>query len=122
MTYMFNIVKEYEDIYIEVRNCLDGKFYMTIDVKKIIPKLNVPLEDDEWEKLKNEKLGALIRETYNIIDSVGDFTDSATCILKSKTTEDMWAGWRFKRGVWDYYYASYSEEFEPLILPFFLFF
>jgi len=62
---------------------------MTIDAKKIIPKLSVPLED-EWEKLKNKKLGALILETYdNIIDAVGGFTDSATRILKSKTTEDI---------------------------------
>jgi len=63
---------------------------MTIDAKKIIPKLSVPLEDEEWEKLKNMKLGALIRETYgDIIILVSDFTALATRILKSKTTEDM---------------------------------
>jgi len=50
MMYMFNIVKENDDIYIEVRSCLDGEVCMTIDAKKIIPKLNVSLE--EWEKLK----------------------------------------------------------------------
>jgi len=44
---MFNIVKECEDIYIEVRSCSDGKLQMTIDAKKIIPKLSVPLEDEE---------------------------------------------------------------------------
>jgi len=49
-TYKLNVVKEYEDIYIEVRSCLDGEFQMTIDAKKIIPKLSVPLEDEEWEK------------------------------------------------------------------------
>jgi len=83
---MFNVVKEYEDIYIEVRSCLDGEIQMTIDTKKIIPKLRVPLEDEEWKKLKNMKLGALIRETYDdIIISVGDFAASATRIWKSKT-------------------------------------
>jgi len=59
MMYMFNTVKEYDDIYIEVRSCLDGKLKMTIDAKKIIPKLSVPLE--EWEKfLKIRNWGALI--------------------------------------------------------------
>jgi len=28
--YMFNVVKEYKDIYIEVRSCLDGKLKMII--------------------------------------------------------------------------------------------
>jgi len=37
--------------------------------------------------------------------------------LKSKTSEDMWEGRRLKRDVWDYYYLSYSEEFEPILLP-----
>jgi len=117
-TYMFNVIKEYEGICIEVRSCLDEELQMTIDAKKIISKLRMPLEDEEWENLKNMKLGALIRETYDdIIISVGDFTASATRILKSKITEDMWEGCRFKRDVWDYYYyVSYSEEFEPLIL------
>jgi len=53
MIYMFNIVKEYDDIYIEVRSCLDGELKMTIDAKKIIPKLSVPLE--EWEKFKKKR-------------------------------------------------------------------
>jgi len=62
MLYMFNIVEEYDNIYIEVRNCLDGELKMTIDAKKIIPKLSVPLE--EWEKFKKiRNWGALIRET-----------------------------------------------------------
>jgi len=97
---MFNVVKEYENIYIEVRSCLDKKLQMTIDAKKIIPKLRVPLEDEEWEKLKNMKLGALIRETYDdIIILVDYFTASATRILKSITTKDMWEGCRFKRDI-----------------------
>jgi len=50
-TYKFNVVKEYEDIYIEVRSSLDGELQMTIDAKKIILILGVPLKDDEWEKL-----------------------------------------------------------------------
>jgi len=44
---MFNVVKKYEDICIEIRSCLDGELQMTIDAKKIIPKLSVPLEDEE---------------------------------------------------------------------------
>jgi len=100
--YKFEVVKEYDDIYIKIRSCLDGEVCITIDAKKIIPKLNVPLED-EWEKLKNKKLGTLILETYvNIIDSVGEFTHSATRELKSKTSEDMWEGRRLKRGVWNH--------------------
>jgi len=49
---MFNIVKECEDIYIEIRSCLDGELQMTIDAKKIIPKLSMSLEDKEWKKNK----------------------------------------------------------------------
>jgi len=65
MMYMFNIVKEYDDIYIEVRSCFDGDLKMTI-AKKIIPKLSVLLE--KWEKLKKKRnWGALIRETYDSI-------------------------------------------------------
>jgi len=60
------------------------------------------------------KWRALINEIYDDIDSVGYFTNSATLILKNKTPEDVWKGYRFKRDVWDYY-VSYSEEFEPLI-------
>jgi len=64
------------------------------------------------------KWGPLINETYDdIIESVGYFTASATRILKSKTPEDVWEGCRFKRDVWEYYYISYSEEFEPILLP-----
>jgi len=91
---------------------------MTIDAKKIIPKLSVSLEDEEWEKLKEiRNWGALIRRTYDsIMYGVDEFTDSATYILKSKTTEDMWKGYKIKRGVWNYY-VSYLEEFESFILP-----
>jgi len=122
MIYMFNIVKEYDDIYIEVRKYLDGELRMTIDAMKIIPRLSVPLE--EWEKLKEiRNWGALIRETYgSIICMVGIFTDSAKYKLQiSKTTNGMWRemiyGSEIKRSVWNNYYVSYSEEFEPLILP-----
>jgi len=40
---------------------------MTIDAKKIIPKLSLPLKDKEWKKLKNMNWEALIRETYDDI-------------------------------------------------------
>jgi len=52
MIYIFNVVKEYDDIYIEIRKNLDGELHMIIDAKKIISKLSVSLEDEEWEKLK----------------------------------------------------------------------
>jgi len=71
--YKFNVVKEYDDIYIEIRSCLD-ELKMTIDAKKIIHKLSAPLEDEEWEKLKIKKLGRLcfistllIRLVFSII-------------------------------------------------------
>jgi len=51
-TYMFNVVKECEDIYIEIRNCLDGKFQMTIDAKTIIPKRLVTLENLQRKDFK----------------------------------------------------------------------
>jgi len=77
VTYMFNIVKECEDIYIEIRSYLDWELQMTIDAKKIIPKLSVPLEDKKLKKLK-KYWGALIRETFDdIIYLVGYFTNSA---------------------------------------------
>jgi len=48
---------------------------------------------------------------------VGSFTDSAARKLKNRIIENMWKGWiGIKRG-WDNYYVSYSEEFDPLILP-----
>jgi len=63
------------------------------------------------------KWGPLIKEAYDdIIDSVGDLTDSATRELKYQTPENMWEGRGLKRDVWDYYYLNYSEEFDPLIL------
>jgi len=114
--YKFKIVKEYADIYIEVRS-LDGEVCMTIDAKKVMSRLSISLE--ELKKLKKEKkLGPLIRETYgNIIDSVDDLTESATRELKSKTSEDMWEGCKLKRGVWNHYYVSYSEKVKPILLP-----
>jgi len=106
---------------------------MTIDVKKIILKLSMSLE--KLEKLKKKrKLGQLINIFYmNIIRAVGEFIYCATCKLKNKTTEDIWEEceikmsicdnisedmwrWKIKRGVWNNYYVSYSEESEPLIL------
>jgi len=117
-TYKFNVVKEYDDIYIEVRSCLDGDLKMTLDAKKIIINvLNLPLE--EWEVLKKEKLGELIRRAYSgITYEVGILTDSAALELKNQTTEDMWEGeCRLKSGVWNHYYISYSRVFKPLILP-----
>jgi len=102
--YIFNIVKEYDDIYIEVRKYLDGELCMTIDAMKIIPKLSVPLE--EWEKLKEiRNWGKLIRETYSgIIWGVAGFTDSATYKLQTnRTTNGMWYvriyGSKIKRSV-----------------------
>jgi len=95
--YTLNVVKEYDDIYIEMRDLTDiDNFRMTIDVKKIIPK--VPnVENEEWETLQNVKWGPLINETYDdIIYSIGDLTDSATRELKGKTSEDMWEGRRLK--------------------------
>jgi len=115
--YKFNVVKEYDDIYIEIRSCLDGDLKMTLDAKKIIIHvLNVPLE--EWEMFKKKKLGELIRRTYfGITHEVGIVTDSAALELKNQTTEDMWEEeCRLKRGVWNYYYISYSRR-DPLILP-----
>jgi len=69
--YIFNIVKEYDDIYIEVKKYLYREVCMTIDAKKIIPKLSVLLE--EWKKLKEiRNWEVLILETYgSIIDSIG---------------------------------------------------
>jgi len=73
---------------------------MTIDAKKIILKLNVPLEDKEWKKIKNMNWRALIRETYgDIIGLIRYFTNSTTRILKSKTTEDMWKELLFKKEI-----------------------
>jgi len=117
--YTLSVVKLTNDIYIEMRDLTEiDNLRMTIDVKKIISKLSVPLENEEWETLQNVKWGPLIYETYDdIIDSVGYFTDSAMRELRSKTSEDMWEGRRLKRDVWEYYYLSYSEEFEPILLP-----
>jgi len=110
--YKFNVIKEYDDIYIEVRSCLDGKLKMTIDAKKIIYK--VPL-DEEWEKLKEKKLGSLISVAYwDIIYSVGVFDNSVARELKSKTSEDMWEGCRLKRGVESLLRQLFRD---PLILP-----
>jgi len=36
MIYVFNIVKEYDDIHIEIKKYLYGEVRMTIDAKKII--------------------------------------------------------------------------------------
>jgi len=116
--YIFDIIKLSKDIYIEIRDWAErDNLQITIDAKRIISNLDMPLENVKWKALQNVKGGALINEIYdNIIDSVGFFTDSATRILKSKTPEDVWEGYKFKRDILDYYYVSYSEEFEPFIL------
>jgi len=36
VTYTFNVVEEYKNIYIEIRSYLDKELQMTIDAKKII--------------------------------------------------------------------------------------
>jgi len=71
---------------------------MTIDAKKIIPKLSVPLEDTEWKKLKNVNWGTLIKETYG--DIIDWFTEYAWHLLQSKTTENMWRELLFKKDLW----------------------
>jgi len=56
-------------------------------------KNNLNFECSTGRVGKKKKLGPLIRWVYVfIIDSVGEFTESATCELKSKTSEDMWEG------------------------------
>jgi len=71
--YTLNVVKLTNDIYIEMKDLTEiDNLRMTIDVKKIILKLSVPLENEEWETLQNVKWGPLINETYDdIIDSIG---------------------------------------------------
>jgi len=87
---MFNIVEECEDIYIEIRSYLNMELQMTIDVKKIIPKLKVLLKDKEWKKLKNMNWEPLLRETYDDIIGLIDYpTKYARCLLQNKTIEDM---------------------------------
>jgi len=88
--YIFNVIKLSNDIYIEMRDWIEGDLQMTIDAKKIISNLDLPLENVEWEALQNVIWGPLIKETYDhIIESVDYFTKSATCILKSKIPEDV---------------------------------
>jgi len=86
-THMFNVVEECEDIYIEIRNYLDGELQISIDVKAIIPKLSVPLKDKEWEELKNMKWGALIKETYG--DTIGPVDYFNEELLHGETAKDM---------------------------------
>jgi len=111
-TYVFNVVEECEDIYIEIRSYLDGELQMTIDAKTISPKLSVPLEDKEWVKLKNMKWGALIKENYgNTIVPVDYFTE-----LHGETIKDMWWELLFKKKLRPHYYISHSLEGEPILL------
>jgi len=42
-----------DTLYIEVLNCVEWELEMTIDAKKIISTLSVPLENTEWKALKN---------------------------------------------------------------------
>jgi len=116
---LYNLnVKLINDIYIKMRDLTEiDDLRMIIDARRIIFNLDIPLENEEWETLQNVKWGPLINETYDIIESISYFTASATRILKSKTPEDVWEGCKLKRDVWEYYYISYLEEFELILLP-----
>jgi len=84
------LLKLSKDICIKVTDWTEGELQMTIDAKKIIPKLGMSLENVEWKALKNVKWGALIKETYDdIIKSVIHFNDIALRILQSKIPEDV---------------------------------
>jgi len=88
--YTLDVVKLTNDIYTEMRDVIKGDLQMVIDARKIISNLDIPLENEEWETLRNVKWGPLINETYDdIIYSVGELTDSATRELKNGTTEDV---------------------------------
>jgi len=54
---------------------------MTIDVKKIISNLSVPLEDEEWEKLKKEIMELMATLLVRSVISLGCFSNA---ILKNK--------------------------------------
>jgi len=55
-----------KDIYIEMRDWTEtDNLRMTIDARKIISNLDIPLENAEWETLQNVKWGPLINETYD---------------------------------------------------------
>jgi len=54
---------------------------MTIDARKIISKLSMPLEDKELKKLKNMNWGLLIRETYGDIISLVDYVTRYTVLI-----------------------------------------
>jgi len=74
--YILNVVKLINDIYIEIRDLTEiDNLRMTIDARKIISNLDIPLENEEWETLQNMKWGPLINKTYDdIIDLVDYFT------------------------------------------------
>jgi len=111
---MFN-VEECENIYIEIRNYLDGEFQLTFDAKTIILNSSVPLEDKEWEKLKNMKWGALIKETYGDTIAPVDYFNEE--LLLGETAKNMWWGLLFKKELRPHYYISRSVEGEPILLP-----
>jgi len=72
--YILNVVEEYNDIYIEIINYVEWKLEITINARKIISTLSVPLENTEWKVMKNMKWGTLIKKTYNI-NSIGWLTE-----------------------------------------------
>jgi len=49
--YILDIIKLFKDIYIEVRDWTERDLQMTIDARKIIFNLDMPLENVEWEVL-----------------------------------------------------------------------
>jgi len=54
--YTLNVVKLTNDIYIEMRDLTEiDNLRITIDARKIICNLNIPLENKEWETLQNVK-------------------------------------------------------------------
>jgi len=54
--YILNIVKECGDIYIEELDCVEWKFKMTIDAKKIISTLSMPLENIGMERIEKYEM------------------------------------------------------------------
>jgi len=49
-TYILNVVEKYNDIYIEVINCVEWKLEVTINARKIISTLGVPLENTDGKQ------------------------------------------------------------------------
>jgi len=65
--YTLNVVK-LTNIYIEMRDLTEiDNFRMTIDARKIISNLDIPLENEEWKTLQNVKWGPLMRLTMALL-------------------------------------------------------